>query len=69
MDITSTWVDAPEHPGYKTTVIQRGNCIIHILRPQLTPEERAKRMAEIKKAAIQLAIETEKAKKRKAQNR
>ncbi len=38
--------------------------IVH--RPELTPEERAKRMAEIKQAAERLILETEKAKRRKA---
>lgn len=42
-----------------------GNIIVTISRPQLTPEERAKRMEEIKQAAIRLVIETEKAKMKK----
>lgn len=41
--------------------------IITISRPELTAEERAKRMEEIKKAAIRLVLETEKAKLRKTQ--
>lgn len=41
--------------------------IVIIHRPELTPEERAKRMEVIKQAATQLILETEKAKKRKAQ--
>lgn len=40
--------------------------IIHVTRPELTPEERAKRMEQIKAAAISLVIATEKAKKAKA---
>ena len=42
--------------------------IIH--RPELTNEERAKRMEEIKQAAVRLVLETEKAKrlKRTSQN-
>lgn len=43
--------------------------IITISRPQLTPEERAKRMEEIKEAAVQLVLEMEKAKKRNAQSK
>lgn len=39
-----------------------------IHRPVLTPEERAKRMEEIKQAAARLVIATEKAKMRKHKN-
>jgi hypothetical protein len=41
------------------------SAIITIHRPELTAEERAKRMKEIKQAAARLVLETEKAKKRK----
>lgn len=41
------------------------SAIITIHRPELTAEERAKRMKEIKQAAVRLVLETEKAKKRK----
>lgn len=43
--------------------------IITISRPELTTEERARRMEEIKQAAIRLVLETEKAKQRKAQKK
>lgn len=39
--------------------------IIHISRPELTAEERAKRMEAIKKAAVDLVVATEKAKAKK----
>lgn len=39
------------------------NAIIHINRPELTAEERAKRMEEIKQAATKLLIAAEKNKK------
>lgn len=39
--------------------------IVTVTRPNLTAEERAKRMEEIKQAAIKLVLETEKAKRRK----
>lgn len=39
--------------------------IITIRRPELSEPERAKRMEEIKQAAVRLVIETEKAKIRK----
>lgn len=42
--------------------------IVTVTRPELTAEERAKRMEEIKQAAIRLVLETEKAKKRKRKN-
>ena len=38
--------------------------IVTVTRPELTAEERAKRMEEIKQAAMRLVIETEKAKQR-----
>lgn len=40
--------------------MSRNTIIVH--RPELTDEERAKRMAEIKQAAERLILETEKAK-------
>lgn len=39
--------------------------IVTIHRPELTREEQAKRMEEIKRAATRLVTETEKAKQRK----
>ena len=42
--------------------------VVKIHRPELTTEERAKRMEEIKQAAERLVLETEKAKKRKSIN-
>ena len=39
--------------------------VITISRPELTAEEREKRMREIKQAAIELVVATEKAKIRK----
>ena len=39
--------------------------IITVTRPELTAEERAKRMKAIKEAAVRLVVATEKAKKAK----
>lgn len=39
--------------------------IITVTRPELTPEERAKRMEAIKQAAVKLVLETEKQKRKK----
>lgn len=39
--------------------------IIRITRPVLTAEEREKRMAEIKEAAVRLVVATERQKRRK----
>ena len=39
--------------------------VITVHRPELTAEERAKRMEEIKQAAVRLVLETEKAKRLK----
>lgn len=38
---------------------------VSISRPELTPEERAKRMEKIKAAAVKLVLETERRKARK----
>lgn len=40
--------------------------IVTVSRPQLTPVERARRMEAIKKAAVDLVIATEMAKRKKA---
>ena len=45
-------------------VYHHNNCIVRVYRPILTEEERARRMEEIKKAAIALLIENEKCKSR-----
>lgn len=39
--------------------------IITVRRPELTPEERAKRMEAIKQAAVKLVLETERQKRKK----
>ena len=46
-------------------VYQHNNCIVKVYRPILTEEERARRMEAIKKAAVDLVIVAEKAKKNK----
>lgn len=43
--------------------------IVTVTRPDLTVEEREKRMEEIKQAATRLVLETEKAKQRKLKNK
>ena len=45
-------------------VYHHNNCTVRVYRPILTEEERARRMEEIKKAAIALLIESEKSKSR-----
>jgi len=39
----NTWTASPEHPGYRTKTLKRGNCTIVVHRPELTDKERAKR--------------------------
>ena len=46
-------------------VYHYNNCTIRVYRPILTEEERARRMEAIKKAAVDLVIAAEKAKKNK----
>ena len=38
--------------------------IVRVTRPELSAEERVRRMEEIKQAAVRLVLETEKAKRR-----
>lgn len=52
---------------YTVRTYRTEKAIITIQRPILTPEERERRMAEVKKAAIDLVISTEIAKRKKAQ--
>ena len=47
------------------TYISERNNIITVKRPILTEEERAKRMEEIKRAAVELVLATERAKAKK----
>ena len=49
-------------------VYRHDNCIVRVYRPILTEEERARRMEAIKKAAVDLVIAAEKAKKNKNQS-
>ena len=51
MNYTSQWAEAPEHPGYTEKIVKKGNCTIHILRPNLTEKERVQREAKIKTLA------------------
>ena len=51
MTTPSEWAESPEHPGYRVKVIKCGNCTIQIMRPELKPEERAKREAHTKAVA------------------
>lgn len=46
-------------------VYRHNNCIVRVYRPILTEEERARRMEEIKKAAVALIITTKKTKQNK----
>ena len=42
VQMAETWTTGV-HDGYRTKVIQVGNCTVEINRPILTPEEQAKR--------------------------
>ena len=48
---SSTWERSTEHPGYFVKVIQYNGCPMKIFRPELSPEEQAKRVARVKAAA------------------
>lgn len=37
------WTLSAEHPGYRCKTIQRGTYSVTVLRPELKPEEQAKR--------------------------
>lgn len=45
------WAISPEHPGYRVKIIERGNCTIQILRPELEENEQTKREAHVKAVA------------------
>mgnify|MGYP006974599005 CR=1 FL=1 len=49
-------------------VFHYNNCTVRVYRPILTEEERARRMEAIKKAAVDLVIAAERAKKNKNQS-
>jgi hypothetical protein len=51
MENTNLWAPSPDHPGYTEKIVKKGNVTLHILRPELTDQERKKREAEIKVAA------------------
>ena len=52
---------------YPPVTYRRGNFIVTVSRPILTEEERARRMKLISKAAVDLVIATEMAKRQKKQ--
>ena len=47
--MTDTWTTGV-HEGYRTKVIQVGNCTVEINRPLLSPEEQAKREESVRQA-------------------
>lgn len=47
--MTDTWTTGV-HDGYRTKVIQIGNCTVEINRPILSPDEQAKREEAVKTA-------------------
>ena len=51
MSTTTEWVASTAHPGYREKIIQKGNVTIHILRPELSEQERTKRENHLKKVA------------------
>ncbi len=50
----TAWSEIKE--GYRTKTITRGNVTIVIHRPELTDQERARRMKQIKEAATRLIV-------------
>ena len=48
---TDNWTTSPDHPGYRIKTIQKGNCTIQVLRPELDAKERTKREARAKAVA------------------
>lgn len=51
MTTPTEWVTSPDHPGYRVKIVERGNCTIQILRPELEEKEQAKREAHVKAVA------------------
>lgn len=62
MESKTDWAPSPDQKGFLYKIIQRGACTTTILRPELSDEERAKRMKRIKQDAIRLVLNTEKSK-------
>lgn len=48
MNTTTEWAAAPEHPGYISKTVKKGNVTIEIFRPELDQAERAKTERQIK---------------------
>ena len=48
MSTTTEWAAAPEHPGYITKTVKKGNVTIEIFRPELDQAERTKTERQIK---------------------
>ena len=51
MTDTNNWTTSPDHPGYRIKTIQKGNCTIQVLRPELDTKERTKRESRAKVVA------------------
>jgi hypothetical protein len=51
MSTTTEWVTSPEHPGYREKIIKKGSVTIHILRPELSEQERTQREKHLKRVA------------------
>lgn len=51
MTTPTEWAPSPEHPGYRVKIIERGNCTIEILRPELSAEEQKKRETHVTRVA------------------
>ncbi len=48
MENTNLWAAAPDHPGYITKTVKKGNVTIEIYRPELDKAERTRRERQIK---------------------
>ena len=51
MTTPTDWVASPEHPGYRSKIIRKGNFTIQLLRPELEDAEQKKREAHLKAVA------------------
>ena len=50
MSDVDSWVELPEHPGYRCKLIKHGNTTIRVFRPILTDKDRQRREQQIMSA-------------------
>ena len=47
MSAIDSWVELPEHPGYRCKIIKQGNITVRVFRPILTDSEKQRRERQV----------------------